>query len=168
MFKLPSILPYPSISPISEQPTVVNQFCYVIEAYEPGLAIVVKLDQGHVGVAIGDWLGNSIGPGDKATDVMPTAHALANIMGAIGIDQAQFFIAGDGTLVDVQVSLNRFIGPGMLRDIFAKVVDTQHVDEVTVLSQDKLNALKATGKHFVFKPSKFKTDSESRPLYARI
>jgi hypothetical protein len=67
-------------------------------------------------------------------------------------------------VVDAMISANKFVGPGMLRDLFGKIMPTQSVVSIDVMNDD--NIKKYAGKFI--KPSAFKyylEDNNPRPLY---
>jgi len=160
------LLPYPTIAPISECPEIVGLFCYVIEAYEPGVAVVIER-MNDPAISIGDWSGNHLPPTNEL--LSNTVPLLLKMMQHIALNQAEFFISSDGTLVDVQLSINKFIGPGMLRDVFKSTIKTQIVDSIVTVDQTKIDELR--GKNFILKPSKYRHYMRGDiilPLYARI
>jgi len=169
MYKIPQILSYPIIPTISDCPEIIGQFCYIIEPYKPGIAVVVKIDGDEQGTAFGDWNGVSIGP---SIPIWPVAAkfladyniAVGQLARQIKIQQFELFIAEDGRLIDVQLEINRFVGPGMLRDLFNKIMPTQVITEIAVVDESKIKVLKSC----VLKPSRIKMSSRNAPLYACI
>jgi len=171
MSDIPQLLPYPDIRHISECPSVHNTFSYIINDYHPGIACVVKLDD-NISFLVGDWKSNVISPNmdewglcDKF--LKEHAYKIASMMAGIGVTQAQLFISGDYKLVDMQISLNKFAGPGMLRDLFSNIIDTQDIVEVTTIDDDKIKSIKDK----IVKPSRFRydvIDGVAVPAYARI
>jgi len=177
MFKIPTLLPYPKIEHIDNCAEIRGIFCYVVKDYEPGIAAIIKLHEGDIGIVVGDWAGNRASPKNKILweqsegFLRHSAYSFVQIMRHIRIDQAEFFISSDGLLVDAQVSLNRFIGPGMLRDLFSTVSKTQDVEELTVLDDSKLKKLTSSNNKYILKPSRYRhyvRDNNIYPLYARI
>ena len=86
-----------------------------------------------------------------------------------GIKEACYYFSDvkNPVLVDVMISANKFIGPGMLRDVYSKIIPTQKISEITMLSVDNFNNF--NGK--IIKPSSFKyviEDKYFRPLYGII
>ena len=101
---------------------------------------------------------------------------LANILSTININQAQFFFSNkDGyMLVDMQVSVNKLVGPGMIRDLFSKIVPTQEVIKVEPIDDRAIAALlDGNGSYagnVIIKPSKFRLIEQNgiySPLYLR-
>lgn len=163
MTKLPKVLPYPKFFGIEHLDNVKNVLCYVIEDYGiKGMSILItrnpKEDKSIL--LLGDWDGNVVDP-----KVMPESYNslvsthMQNIittMRLINIEQAQYFFDDKSRLVDVQVGINKFLGPGMLRDIFGRMFDTQEISCIKVIDDDYISALKSTGQHKIIKPSRFR------------
>ena len=177
MFKIPSLLSYPEVAHIDDCAEIRDIFCYVVEAYEPGFSVLMKLRNDETWIAIGDWDGVRVTPTNEglweksAEFLKHSAYPIIQMMRRIGLDQAEFFFANSGPLVDVQLSRNKFIGPGMLRDVFSSISETQNVREIAVLNADKLRELSDAGGDFVVKPSRYRhyvRGDDVLPLYARI
>jgi hypothetical protein len=84
------------------------------------------------------------------------------------IDACYYFSVKDQPmLVDVMIAANKFMGPGMLRDVYSSSFQTQEVIEVCTLDEDNLS--KHNGK-FV-KPSRFRylmAGDYPRPQYGIV
>jgi len=168
-------LKYPSIKDISERLAIKGQFCYVMKPYQPGLAAVVRYTAEGPCVVVGDWDGNVAVPNNKplyaeATKLMNGKFSrVVEILKAIQLQQAQFFISKDNRLVDMQLTLNQWAGPGMLRDLFIKLMPIpEYYGEPVVIDDEWLAANK---KPVFLKTSKFKTiveDKVAKPLYASV
>ena len=100
-------------------------------------------------------------------------------MQLIKINQIMIYITVDDDqnmiLVDLRSSLNKFYGPGMIKDLFSKVYPTQEVVKIIALDENVLEAIKrGEGSYkgnLILKCSKFKTvvrGNDLLPLYARI
>jgi hypothetical protein len=105
----------------------------------------------------------------KLRVVLKYVDKLANLMKSAKIREACYYFSdfNKPVLVDVMISANKFLGPGMVRDIYAKIIPTQEIIEVVMLSTD--NFSKFNGKFI--KPSRFKyvmEDKEFRPLYGIV
>lgn len=73
----------------------------------------------------------------------------------------------DGVLVDVKLSENKYLGPGMLRDIFSKISKVQG----TVVIDKVSESLCARYPGKIIKPSRYRfkdIDGVIKPLYARL
>lgn len=84
------------------------------------------------------------------------------------IPDALFYFSSSGCkLVDVMISANKFLGPGMLNDLFGNVVPIQDVITHVVLDDDNI---KKYNNKFI-KPSRFRYLTENgiiRPQYGII
>lgn len=151
-----------------------NVFCYIIAGYDPGNSILIRREGGEVGISIGDWHGNRM---DKAAQPIleQMGLKLIEVMRLIRIPQAQFYFSADNKLVDVQISINKFLGPGMLRDLFGKLVQVQTIIEMANMTPEKVVDIKAKpdvyGKRVTIKPNRYRyidKDGKITPLYAII
>ncbi|MDP6586010.1 MAG: hypothetical protein QF535_15270 [Anaerolineales bacterium] len=177
MFKIPSLLSYPEVAHVDDCAEIRGIFCYIVEAYKPGFSALVKLRNDESWIAIGDWSGVRVTPKheglwEKSAEFLKhSAYPIIQMMRRIRLDQAEFYFAADGSLVDVQLSLNKFIGPGMLRDVFSASTETQKIHEIAVLNDDKLKELSDSDNNFIVKPSRYRhyvQGEDILPLYARI
>jgi len=166
-------------------------FCYVVRSYgDKGISVLIYRhhDTDQVVTLFGDWAGNSI---DLVQGVDENIQNLCvefmrselikilELMRVIKLDQAQYYFGIDESglvLCDVQVSLNKMIGPGMVKDVFGKVVRTQEVMKIEILDERAVDAIfKGAGSYegdLILKPSKFKLDQVAgqtyKPLYAKV
>ena len=186
--KLPKVLPYPQFLPFESTPSIHDIFCYVIKHYGyVGLSVLVyrQRSQDQVVTICGDWAGNNI-------DIVNNDDRLAILgmkfiqkelttflrtMNLIKLEQAQFFFSIDPSdnlvLVDMQVAINKFASPGMIRDIFGvqKVIKTEIIDTRIIETIQK-----GTGSYegdIILKPTKFRMYHEAennsfRPLYVEV
>jgi hypothetical protein len=187
--EIPGTLAYPRILNLEEIPEIEGQFAYVIRAYpEDGLAITIYRDikNGEVYLSNNDFDGNPIDLSDENHPYMWAAMDFAQhdsskfvaIMKSASIKQIILYISVDGDelkLVDLRTSLNKFYGPGMIRDLFSKIYPTQEVIKTIALDEATLDTIKrGKGSYegdLILKCSKFKTivrGKEMLPLYARI
>jgi hypothetical protein len=186
---VPSALPYPRTLPLDQIPEIHGQLVYVIRAYpENGLSVVIYRDlkEGDVYLSLSDWDGNPI---DLRNENHPYYEAAVDfaqhdsskivaMMKTLGIDKLVLYISVDGDelrLVDLRASLDKFYGPGMIRDLFSKSYPTQEVVKVVALDENVLEAVKRGEGSFkgnlILKCSKFKTvirGKELLPLYAKV
>lgn len=186
MNNVPQVLKYPRFIDNTKLDHVKNLLCYIIADYgTEGISLLLtrKPDKDELIVLCGDWNGNNIDiqSDDKRIAVINELLAqelpkLANILKMIKVDQAQFFFSiKDGyKLVDMQVSANKLVGPGMIRDLFAKIIPTQEVIKVEPIDDRAYEAIIAgTGSYsgnLVIKPSKFRMIEQNglySPLYLR-
>lgn len=190
--QLPKILPYTKLLALNETPNIKGVFCYVIKHYgSEGLSTLIYRQPNEDGVTIlfGDWLGNSIdiqtNNPTRLTDAannFVSQHVVkfVNLMHSVNILQTQLFfgIDDDGLiLVDMQLSLNKFAGPGMVRDLFGNLHRTQEVVKMEIIDDRALEAIeRGTGSYngdLILKPSSFKMHHNPKadtyqPLYVEV
>lgn len=188
-FNVPEPLAYPRILDLKDVPEIEDQFVYVIKRYpEDGLAITIARDipNGEVFLAINDFDGKPIDLTDEdhpyqwaAIDfAQQDSSKFVSIMRSANIHKVILYVAvddGELKLVDLRASLNKFYGPGMIRDLFGKIYPTQEVIKTIKLDNQVLEAVKrGEGSYkgdLILKCSKFKTigrGEEMLPLYARV
>lgn len=178
MFEMPKLRPYPTIPDITGRPELIGVFSYVIHGYEPSVSILIKSSGGEAGIVVGDWNGVRLDPAGEQTRSVLASHVpkLVEVMKAAGFSEAQYFISLDGSLVDVQLSEQRFMGAGMLRDMFSKQMTTQRVIETVALTPDKIAGIKSDKARYparmIVKPSRYRfvetTPGQAMPCYAMI
>lgn len=183
--KQPALLKYPELHNFSTLKHLYkDRLCYIIKHYgTTGLSVIVKRTAKEVSAIFGDFAGNVIEldkPSKKTTLALEFAHTnltkLIDLMGAIKFQQAQYYFTYNidrFVLVDVQVSLNKLVGPGMVRDVFGKLFETQEIIKVEVINDRVIECLELkTGNYdcdTIIKPSKFSVFSHNTqevPLYA--
>lgn len=186
---VPAILAYPRILDFKDIPEVKGQFVYVIRKYvEEGLAIVIyrDIDGGDVYLSVGDFDGKPVDLTDANHPLYSPAlefvqHESSKFVAMMKVARIQKLILyisiskDNWELVDLRTSLDKFYGPGMIRDLFSKIFPTQDVIKTVTLDEATLEAIKkGKGSYkgdLILKCSKFKTvtrDKELLPLYARI
>ena len=170
-FEIPDPLPYPKIWPLAERPELKEQFCYIIKPYKPGHSFIVKIEEDGYGGVVSDWAGNKLSPdkdGTYSSEVLNEYfHKIVNVMKYIKVEMAQYYFSESHELVDVRTHADKFVGPGMVRDIFANVCPIQEHISVDQLTDEKIAELDSA----ILKPSRFKTtvvDGIVIPLYAYV
>ncbi len=186
MSNVPKVLKYPTFIGNDKLDHVKNLLCYVIKDYgNDGVSLLLtrKPEKDEIIVLCGDWKGNNIDIQSNdprvafITELLNTELAkLASILKTIRVDQAQFFFSTkDGLkLVDMQVALNKLVGPGMIRDLFSKIIPTQEVLKIEPIDDRAYGAI-IDGKgsyegNLIIKPSKFRMIEQNgaySPLYLR-
>lgn len=184
--ELPGILSYPKALPLAEVPEMRGQYVYVIRGYiDEGFTLVVRRDtvNDRVNILVGDFGGNNIATGEQldgriAEFLVAKVPNLVGMLKLLKIEQIIFYLAISGTglmLVDVRLSLDKFCGPGMVRDLFSKVMDIQQTIKIVQLDEPTLEAIKAGEGEFsgplILKCSRFKTITRGQdllPLYATV
>lgn len=188
--KLPAVLPYHKYIKFTDAPDIKNKFCYIIKHYGcDGLSVLVyrqpKDDQ--FAVVCGDWHGNSIELNKNSRLAVIANNYIKDdllkfvkLMNLIRLTQAQFFFAIDEMdslrLVDIQLAINKFSGPGMVKELFGKLVSTQEIIKVEIIDDRVYEHLQTgTGSYagdLIIKPSAYKcrhTDKgELIPFYVEL
>lgn len=166
---IPIILPYPKIYKLSERPELIGIYSYIIKPYKLDGISLLYCRTPDIVLKAGDWAGNTIDLTKSskysylAIEVIKN-HKILELLNVVGVSQAQLFISDDiePTLVDVQVSLNKVLGPGMINDVFKPIIKTQEVLEIKIVDGNERNAM--------IKPSKYRmindSDQSIIPLYA--
>jgi hypothetical protein len=181
---VPAMLSHPE--PLSDMTLVSRILCYVIKYYQNvGISCLISRNKDDVVVSMGDWNGNVIDLGSKDALVLIAIDFLQNqakrllaISHAAGVKQAIYYFAldtGSPVLVDIRLSLNKFLGPGMIRDVFGKTFDTQQVLKVDVMSDKLLEQIKNRAGNYssgvIIKPSRsrfMEVDDKPVPLYVGV
>jgi hypothetical protein len=189
-FKVPKVLPYPKYYDHTELKRLEHIYCYVQK--HPGdvdLTVLIYRDtqKDDVYTVFSDAAGNLI---ELESDVTPLGitsrkfvkDELVNyvrLMNVIKIEQAQyhFSIAGDIlTLVDVRTSLNKCVSPGLIEDVFGKLVNTLKTKNTVILNPSVIDAIiQGQGSYegnLLIRPSRFRLNDDDpinfAPLYVEI
>jgi hypothetical protein len=182
---VPAMLPHPE--PLSDTKLVSDMLCYVVKYYQNvGISCLISRNEGNIAVSMGDWNGQTIDLSNTkdslsliAIDFLQhQAKRLMAISHAAGVNQAIYYFAldtGIPVLVDIRTSLNKFLGPGMVRDVFGKTFDTQQVLKIDVMSEQLLEQIKNGVGSFsdgvILKPSRsrfMEVKEQIIPLYVGI
>ncbi len=186
--ELPTLLPYPTLIPFAEFNGVNGMFCYIFEHYGlDGISCLVQTDNEGTRVIVGDWHGHVTDLSDskhrlyQITNNLLMKHgtALINLIRAVRLKQAQFFFVpcGDGSfmLADVQLALNKFAGPGMIKDVFGKMFNIPKLIKIDVVKdkilQDIIDGSGQFAGNLIIKPSRFrmvKANNIMTPLYLEV
>ena len=165
---VPEIIDYPELFEISCPMFSDGMLCYFIDPYPmDGVSVYIGIKDDYLIVRVGDWTSNNIDLSDVNDNLKSLIGMLIEITKTIHVSDVVYYLSSDKDkyiLVDMMISPNKFAGPGMLRDIFSKVIDTQVISGIDVLSPDSKSKYK--GK--IVKPSRFRTvdvDNIIRPLY---
>ena len=170
---IPDFIDYPELFNVSEYSSLFNNlYSYVIDPYpiDVGYSLYIGFRDEYMFMRLADLKSNKLElNNDNNKFVLKYSDKLFNIMKVSGIREACYYFSGvnNPILVDVMISANKFIGPGMLRDVYSKVIPTQKISEIAMLSVDNFNNF--SGK--IVKPSRFKYVIEEkyfRPLYGII
>jgi len=184
--EIPSLIPYPQFIPFESCNFLQDQFCYVMKHYgSNGVSLLVYRSGGEARLVLGDWHGNTIDLFSKDSNASlgqqlvsrygPTILELTKCMGLGQVILFFTVVNGKFMLVDAQLSLNKFAGPGFIRDVFGKIFTTPEVVKIEILNETILdNIQNGSGKfagNLVIKPSSFKTvvvNNATAPLYVEV
>lgn len=154
-----------------------NRLCYVIRHYgNSGVSITIRRAvNDQVVVMFGDWNGNILELNDLHKQFISDRFPIIlTLMKNLKIQHIQlYFVINNNiwVLVDGQQTQSKLIGPGMLRDIFGKILDVQEILKVEALNEETMKMIDSgTGSYngdLIIKPSLFKT-YESKPMYAEV
>lgn len=170
---VPDFVDYPDLYDVVDNIKLFNGvFVYVIENYVlSGYSLYVGFRDDYSICRVADFKSKEFSTlSDRVPEVLALSDKLKEVMIYARVADALFYFSDNGAdlvLVDVMLSANKFVGPGMLRDLFGNVVKTQNVLETVVFEDDM--ATKYKGK--IIKPSRFRYLSESgviRPQYGII
>jgi len=189
---LPNILAYPNFLSFDDTESINDIFSYVINHYgDNGLSVLIYRipSEDDVYIMCGDWRGNKIDLiaensdhpyFDAAADFLENhAASFLHTMRLVQIEQAQFYftVKDELMLVDMQVSLNKFVSPGMIKDVFGKIVKTQEIVKTEIIDSRAIEFInKGTGSYegdLIIKPSRFRmhhnqTTGVYVPLYVEV
>ena len=177
-----SLLLYPPMS--NDIGLVRGLFCYFIKPYKlSGVSCMVARSAGDVRVTVGNWDGESTDLRVNSGATVIANEFIKNYMAMlvqytklVGVDKIiYYFTLNDDnslTLVDARLSVNKFLGPGMLRDVFGKQINTQEVLCIEMLSdkiQDRLNVgADMFSDGVIIKPSRFRFLPDGNPCYVNL
>ena len=187
--QLPQLLKYPPLLTNLQQ--VKDIFCYILRhPGDDGLSVLIyrQPENDQVVVICGDWHGTKLDLVDSDSPLADIASEFVTgqaikfyeMMRLVGVDQAQFFFGQDDEgllLYDVQLSLNKFAGPGMINDVFSKIFRTPTTLKIEAVDDRALEYIeKGTGSYegdLLIKPSRFRMyhDQEKNtysPLYVEV
>lgn len=187
--KLPQVLPYPKPLSLQEAPQIKGVYSYIMPHYgHKGICVLIyrepQKDSGSVICA--DWSGNLLDIKESTNPLEAEAYKFIGhdlqkflkVMHVIRLTQAQFFIAidNDGPLLtDVQVSLNKLVGPGMVTELFGKIYRTPEIRKIAVIDDTAMQCIEAnTGSYsgnIILKPSVFRqiqVGPKLRPLHVEV
>ena len=185
ILKYPKLLPFFSNNSVSPGDSVKNVLCYVCRHYgHTGYTLLIYRDSKtkQIVVMSGDWKGNIIDLTEStssADDIKRLLdkhlESLVNLMRYIKIEQAQIYFAVNGEdfmLIDIQTAINKFVGPGMVRDLFSNVCTTPEVIKIEPIDDRVIEAIREGSGNYhgdlVIKPSRFRVYENSTNDYTPL
>ncbi len=147
-----------------------------------GFSVLISIKDGVAGVKFGTFEGQEIPIEDldaRMKNYLTRYHdKVVELLVTIRQPYIQLFLCelnGDLVLTDAQVNASKMLGPGMIAEIFSKVITTPSVIKIEQISEEILDLMeKGSGNYsgdLLIKPSLFKTITRgkySRPLYAAV
>jgi hypothetical protein len=169
--KLPELLKYPKLLAFDNK-LIQNKYCYIIEHYGyQGISILITFDKDSKTFVVrgGSWDGKIFDINSNKHDsyifklfMEHDIHKFMSLMKLMAFKQAQYYFAISDKglfLVDVQLSLNKFASPGMIKDIFGKIYPTQNVLKIEIINDKVLDAMErgigSYENNLILKPSAF-------------
>lgn len=174
--EVPDLVDYPEFFNVSDNFEMFKgTYAYVIEPYDlkNGINLYVGFRDDVVVRRMSDFKSEELdlrNPTGDVLQVLQWSEAIVDLMVSIRIADASFYFSKtNGTLglVDVMIAADKFLGPGMVRDLFDKILPLQTIIEIVVLDEENM----VTYKDKLVKPSRFKYTFENsfpRPKYGII
>lgn len=190
-YKLPPTLAYPTLLPLALTPEINGVLCYVIKHYgTDGIAVSINRQKADgdidISMAFSDWRGNKIDISDKTQQSLAVSYfydkylkIFIDAMRIINMQFAQYYMVvgnDDLILTDIRLGQYKLTGPGMVRDIFNKLIRTQEVIKIELIDDKALTAIErgfgSYAGNLILKPSKFRTVERPElgtcPLYVEV
>lgn len=171
---VPDFIDYPNILPTKEYKEIFNNvYGYFIEPYPlDGYSIYCGLKNGHFVMRVADFKSKVVNISDASNslkNILVLGDKIGMMMKIAKIPEFLMYFSNvdDPMLVDIMLSLNKFAGPGFLRDLFGRLFKTQSIIEIATFNDETVK--KYDGKYF--KPSLFKfvnKDNKILPVYGKI
>lgn len=145
---------------------IVNQDVITIFADRRGIPIELTTDRSVIADAARKFIK------EKLADFV-------KLMSIIRIQQAQyhFWVKDEEVvLVDVRTAINKCVSPGMIEEVYGKIIKTLRTKNIMVLEPSTIDAIIQGGGQFesdlLIRPSRFRAVDESlehfKPLYVEI
>ncbi len=178
IYKLPKLLPLPEYLDSTHLPMLENIVCYVQD--HPGndiFTLLVYRDRADDSVYIlpGERDGRTIDFNSEFDDrkkliaefIREKSLDILNLMRIVKIEQAQYYFSidhGKVILQDIRTAVNKFMGPGFVRDMFSTIVSVPNIRKIEIISSNSIEAImKNTGNFngdIIIKPSRFRLYDE--------
>lgn len=178
------VLKPPAYMDLKSTPEIAGLYCYVQK--HPGenlFSVAYSRSDDGVAMQFGDRDGEPV----DLTDGGPVADAAVAFLGehnrralgllsAMKLPRAQLFFTADAVLTDVQVSINKLVGPGMLQELFGKAFRVPETVTIETLDERAMAAVERGAGIYsgdlLLKPSRFRhTELPSgryTPLYVQV
>lgn len=179
-YDLPDLLKYPRLFKFNKIKRIYdNKLLYLIKYYEQtGLLFCIFRKNDDVVIRFGDFNGNKL---DIHCDIVKNfandgkIQLLNLFCRHAGIQKCIFYfslIDNKYILVDLRLSLNKFVSPGYIKDLFNKIqINTQEVIKIGNIDEIIKYVENNVGSKYIIKPSNFTTvpdDDNILPAYSII
>ncbi len=162
--------------PYHDVSLIAGVYCHLLRLYQPTCSILISRQKGKVGVVMAGTDAKQVDPGSLPEGeqlLVEFFPKLCNLLAAIHLDQAQFYFGGpELTLTDVRVSANKFAGPGMLTDVFGRVVPTPTQLVVETIDERAAAAITAGSGTYAgnlsIRPSRNRVDETGRLMRVEV
>lgn len=156
-----------------------GHLCYFIRHYgSDGIIVEYTIDAGRRSFRFATWSGDEVifGSGSRydpliAHFLTAMSQSVIDMLSLIDVPKCYLCYSVDLVLVDMVVPPRKFVGPGMLRDLFEKICQIQTTLAIEVISDDFIaKIINGTGEligDLIVKPSVVKHISTG-PLYIEI
>lgn len=187
---LPKLAPYPEILDLSKLHELEHTLCYVQDhPGQEGFTILIERDTANddVFVMAGYLNGEAIELDSDTSNNAEMAKTFIkdkiinflNLMRLVKIDRAQYFFsvkADNIILQDVQTAPDKFVGPGLIRDVFSALVPVPEIRKIEPLTAGNIEAIiMNTGSYegdLMIKPSRFRiydgNPNQNIPFYVEV
>lgn len=160
----PKLLPYSKTLNIDDVPEIRGKFCYILDDYpDNGFSLLIYRKDETVYFTFGSYSGEEFDMLTHTEFRVQISKVLKNIQNYINllkltrVKMIQLYFAVDNDnvlLVDARTHYNKFLGPGMLKDVIAKCgIGTPNVVYIKELTDELINELKTSNKKFIVKTS---------------
>jgi len=173
---VPALLPYDVPPGLAAVPELMGKLVYVQRLWRaPGPSLLIYRDPARDLLALrcGDWEGTTLEPaGQMLSYLNKHGASLLRLCKAVRLCQVQLYLSDDLRLVDARVSLNKFCGPGMLKDLFGPVVPVLETIAIEPLDERVFGAIEGgVGTYsgdLLVKPSKYQHREAAPGVYAPL
>ena len=184
-YKLPEYLAAPKLLDFGDGSIVKNIYCYILRHYgSTGIGVLYYANGEDIIVQFGDWNGRLLDLNKTQEPLVRAAQtylcslntAIYNLLHTMAVPQAQLFLTSELVLVDIQVAINKLVGPGMLQNLFGRIVKIPEVLGIEIIDQRAIDAIDAGSGMYagniILKPSRFRhfqlSNQKYTPLYAQV
>lgn len=181
----PEYLAAPKLLSFDDGSIIQNIYCYILRHYgDDGIGVLYYTQGEDICIQFGDWNGNLLDLNDVNNSLVKISQnylhnlnaSVYNLLHTMAVTQAQLFLNKELILVDMQIAINKLAGPGMLQNLFGRIIQVPEVLGIEIIDQRAIDAIEAgsgiyTG-NIILKPSRFRhfqlPNQKYTPLYVQI